>query len=607
MLGAPCASWREAVTWHDCGSSQVGRGELLWDRWTGHAIEQPEREAIVHWRAGEPPFRWTWDALLRAARLAADHLAASGVRKGDVCALIIRHHRNFYPVYLGISAIGAIPAVLAYPNPRLHPEKFTQGLVGMAERSGLEWLLTERELESVLYPLVKRSTSSIRGLLFPLEMPCGTDADSCPVQEIALGAGVGDASDSCLLQHSSGTTGLQKAVVLTHQAVLDHVHCYGKAILLTKEDKIVSWLPLYHDMGMIAAFHLALAYGIPTVQIDPFEWVVAPQLLFQVISQEQGTLTWLPNFAYNFLTARVREDELEGVSLDTVRMFINCSEAVRAESHENFFKRFHAYGVKREALAACYAMAETTFAATQTESGMEARTLCADRDALGRGLVVVGDASTSRRLCVSSGKPISACVLRVVDEQGQDVALGHVGELAIWSRSMFDGYRNNLEDTKKVLRDGWYYSGDLGFEWEGEYYVIGRKKDIIIVAGKNIYPEDIEDAVGQVPGVIPGRVIAFGADDPEEGTERICVIAESEIAHLMELNALRGAIVRAGMAIDVTISQVFIAPPRWLIKSSSGKPSRGANKKRVLSGELSAPGWGKHDFGTAEAHASERA
>jgi acyl-CoA synthetase (AMP-forming)/AMP-acid ligase II len=364
--------------------------------------------------------------------------------------------------------------------------------------------------------------------------------------------------------------------------VLEHVRRYGEAIRAVPEDRIVSWLPLYHDMGLIAAFYLPLTLGIPVVQIDPFEWVSAPVLLLEAISREKGTLSWLPNFAYNLMADRVHDEDLSGLRLDSVRMLINCSEPVRAESHEKFLRKFGSCGIRRETLAACYAMAETTFAATQTAPGKEATTVFADRDAIAKGRLRVIGSGGNPRVCVSSGAPIPGCDLHIVDETGNVLPEGEVGEIAIRSVSLFDGYRNNPEKTAEVLRDGRYFSGDYGFAYRGEYYVIGRKKDILIVAGNNVYPEDIEDCVGQVPGVIPGRVISFGLEDDLAGTEQVCVIAETALEAETEKKRLRLAVREAGMGIDVTIARVFLVPPRWLIKSSAGKPSRSANKVRAL-------------------------
>ena len=550
---------------------------ILWDCWIENALRAPGKDAVIHWVAGEEPYRWTRGELVAAAIRVAERLCAAGVRKDDVCAIIIRHHREFYPLYLGVSALGALPAVLAYPNPRLHPDKFRDGLMGMARRSGLDWILTEADLTPQVAPLALMEGSTVRGILTPMEWEATDGGGTGHFEHPAV-----DPEEPCLLQHSSGTTGLQKAVILSHRAILEHVRFYSDSIGLCQEDKIASWLPLYHDMGLIAAFYVPLTAGVPIVQIDPFEWVKAPVLLLEALSREKATLSWLPNFAYNILADRVHEEDLEGLSLDTVRMLINCSEPVRAESHEKFFRRFSRYGLKKEALGACYAMAETTFAVTQTSPGVVARELSVDREELSRGVVQVTEDASRARVCVSSGALISGCEARIVGESGEDIPEDRVGEIAIRSVSLFNGYRNNPEKTAEVLRDGWFFSGDYGFLHGGEYFVIGRKKDIIIVAGKNFYPEDIEDSVGQVPGVIPGRVVAFGEEDSDLGTEQIFVIAETEIEGEKKKKSLRASIVEAGMLMDVTISRVYLAPLRWLIKSSAGKPSRSANRDRAI-------------------------
>lgn len=558
----------------------AGGDGLLWQRWQEHARRSPEAEALVVWVAGEEPHRWRWGALVKAARAFAAALAVRGVKAGQVCALMFRHHRQFFPLYMGVEALGAIPAVLAYPNPRLHPDKFRQGLEGMSQRSGLDWLLTDQTLEAMVRPLATRAGSTIREILFPLAWDL--EAESCTADDFDPAAYGVTADAPCLLQHSSGTTGLQKAVALSHRAVLEHVRRYAEAIELRADDKVVSWLPLYHDMGLIAAFHLALAAGVPTVQIDPFEWVLAPVLMLEAISRERATVSWLPNFAYNFMAENIHDEDLEGIRLDSLRLLVNCSEPVRAESHEKFAQRFVALGHRRETLSASYAMAETTFAVTQSRPGVETRRLPAAREELACGRFRPAIDGEAVRMCVSSGTPLRGCELRIVASDGAEVPDGTVGEIVIRSVSLFDGYRNYPEKTAEVLVDGWYRSGDLGFCWEGEYYVIGRKKDIIIVAGKNLYPEDIEDAVSRVPGILPGRVVAFGVEDPRAGTEQIWVVAESECSEAADLRRLRQAVVEAGMQIDVTIARVHLVPPRWLIKSSAGKPSRSANRQRVL-------------------------
>ena len=549
----------------------------LWMQWSRQAEQDPAMDAIIHWVDDKPGFRWRRDELLLEATRVAAWLKGQGVKAGDVCALIIRHDPRFYPLYLGVVRLAAIPAVLAYPNARIHPDKYVDGLVGMSRRSGLDWVLTEKDLKPVVGSLVSRPDSSVKGILLPLE-------EEWPVQpEDLLDPLDVDPESPCLLQHSSGTTGLQKGVVLSHAAVLGHVQSYAESLNLQASDRVVSWLPLYHDMGMIAAFHLSLAAGIPLVQMDPFQWVSAPGLLFEAISREGGTLVWLPNFAYNILADRVHDDDLKSVRLDGVRLFVNCSEPVRCESHQRFLERFAGAGVRPTMLGACYAMAETTFAATQTVPGSQAQVIHVDRDELARGrAVLLNPSAVSAKGYVSSGRPIRGCELSVMSEDGTDLGPGQVGELVIRSEWMFDGYRNNPEDTQRSLRDNRYFTGDYGFNLDDEWFVIGRKKDIIIVAGKNLYPEDIEHALVGLKGVIPGRVVAFGIENGKSGTEEVAVVAESEVVDQKDRKALERDIVRACMAVDVTLSKVFLVPPRWLIKSSAGKPSRKANKQRVL-------------------------
>jgi fatty-acyl-CoA synthase len=556
--------------------------QTVWSRWYRNALTRPDQEAIVHWAAGEEPYRWTFSGLMTAAEAYAGHLLASGVREGEVCAILLRHNRDLYPLYLAISFIGAIPSILAYPNARLHPDKFRQGIEGMSQRSGLDWILTERDLQTTIGSVLEHEECTVKGMYFPLEW---SKSDPLPkdtltrIESIQRSTAPGA---PFLLQHSSGTTGLQKPVLLSHRAVIEHVKLYSAAIELSEMDKVVSWLPLYHDMGLIAAFHLPLIAGISTIQIDPFEWVQIPSLLLEVIGRERGTISWLPNFAYNMMADKITEDELAGLDLQSWRLIINCSEPIRYESHRRFQDRFRAYGLKGAALSTCYAMAETTFAVTQTPPGREPGVLAVDRTQLSKGQVCPPGQDRPVRICVSSGAPIADCKVRIVDDGRNEVLDGMVGEIAVSSVSLFDCYRNYPEKTSEVLKDGWYYTGDYGFMKDDECYVIGRKKDMIIVAGNNIYPEDVEDSVGKVEGVIAGRVVAFAQEDADLGSETVSVIAETHIQDEARQKVLRMAIIRAGMSIDVSVTTVYLVPPRWLVKSSAGKPSRKANKEKIL-------------------------
>ncbi len=557
----------------------------LWTRWEEIATKNPDREAIVHWVAGEEPIRWTYKSLIDTAKKFSVQIKKNGIKPGDVCAVIIRHNPLFYPLYLGISRTGALPAVLAYPNPRLHPDKFRHGLEGMSHRSGLDYILTEKALEPVIKPLVESEGSTIKSMIFPLEWDISEPMDEKINAEIDVINKSIPSSAPVLLQHSSGTTGLQKPVVLSHQAILNHVDCLGGAIQIREGDKIASWLPLYHDFGLIFAFQIALASGITLIQLDPFEWVLAPIIHLEAITKEKATLSGLPNFAYNVYSEKIHDDELSEIDLSSVRMFINAAEPVRHDSHERFFNKYNKYGFKESALGAMYGMAEATLGVVLTTPGKPPKELVVDRNELSRGFMKFADENSVKRVCVSSGRLIKGCDAKIVDENRKEIADGLVGEIAVTSISLFDGYRNYPEKTAEVVENNWYYSGDYGFRWEGEYYVIGRKKDIIIVAGKNIYPEDIEDAMNSVPGIIHGRVIAYGEEDTDMGTEQVAVVAEVNEETDEAKNRIRLDILKAGMSIDINIHKVYLVPPRWLIKSSSGKPSRKTNKERLKEGK----------------------
>ena len=363
---------------------------------------------------------------------------------------------------------------------------------------------------------------------------------------------------------------------------MNHALNLGKAFKYDFKDKAASWLPLYHDFGLIAAFHLSLAYGITLIQIDPFEWVLAPVLLLEVITKEKATLSFSPNFAYNVLAEKIDEEELGAIDISSLRLIVNAAEPIRHESHKKFTERFSKYGFNPLALGCLYGMAEVTLGLTVTEPGKPITEISVDRSELSSGRMKLTEDKSFARICVSSGKPIPGSEARIVDENRNDLPDGIVGEVAVKSISMFDGYRNYPEKTAEVVENGWYFSGDFGFKYNGEYFIIGRKKDIIIVAGKNIYPEDIEDAVNRSDGVIPGRVIAFGEEDSEMGTEFVSVAAETHVETEAEKNSVRLNILKAGMSIDIIIRKVYLVPPRWLIKSSSGKPSRKTNKERLI-------------------------
>lgn len=555
------------------GSRATLPGQTLPALWRAHARTHPSRLAVSHWHEGAITHRYTWGALYDDARRAARWLQQTGVQPGQVCALILPPEPRFFALYMGTMLLGAIPSVLAYPNERLHPDKFRAGLEGMAQRSGLDWLVTEGPL--LEHMAAQLSHTSIRMAALDAAWLATTPLDDHDVFAAS-------AVSTCLVQHSSGTTGLQKGVALSHRAIIDHAVRYGAAIGISDRDSVATWLPLYHDMGMIAAFHVPLAFGIPIVQLDAFAWVVRPGELLQAVAAERATLVWLPNFAFNLLADRVRVRDLPPDACASLRLITSCSEPVRQSSIERLIATFGPYGLRATAIGASFAMAETTFAVTQTRLSMPPTVERVSRAAIGTGVARIAEGDEPARECVSSGVPIDGCAVRIVGADGEPLADGAVGGIEVRSVSLFNGYSHNPEATARVFRDGWFVTGDIGYVRGAELFVIGREKDLIIVAGKNIYPEDVEDAVGAVEGVTKGRVVAFEVDDEQRGTGQIGVVVETDETEPATLLALRSRVARVGTDFDVPINHIFFARPRWLIKSSAGKLSRRDNGVRAL-------------------------
>jgi len=390
--------------------------------------------------------------------------------------------------------------------------------------------------------------------------------------------------DIVLLQHSSGTTGLQKGVALSHQAVLNHMDAYTKALRLNADDVIVSWLPLYHDMGLIACFLMPVLMGVPLVLMSPFDWVRAPYRLFQSVSRYKGTLSWLPNFAYNFCAQKVRDRDMEGLDLSSWRIITNCSEPVRWESHQSFYQRFQAYGLRQNVLQCSYAMAENVFGVTQTPSDSTPLTDELDREAYISERLArppVADRPSLRML--SSGKPLPNVQIRILDEKGHDLPDRVIGEIALHSNCMLTGYYNRPDVTEKAFKDGWYLTGDYGYTLAGDVFVAGRKKDMIIVGGKNVYPQDLEMLSYEVPGIHAGRAVAFGIFDEKSGTEEVVIVAEVDTEDADErqkiADTLRQHITRNSA---IALRYAHIVGKKWILKTSSGKTARSANREKFL-------------------------
>jgi acyl-CoA synthetase (AMP-forming)/AMP-acid ligase II len=515
---------------------------------------------------------------MRGSASFARTLERKGIEPGEVVVLILQHSEELVYSFWGSILHGAIPSIMPFLTEKLAPERYRADLASLISVTKPSAIVTYPEFENDVRSALTKG-DSVRTVILTNQVEPQSEIDFDSLQGFSR-----DENDIVLLQHSSGTTGLQKGVALSHRPVFNQLDAYSKALSLDERDVIVSWLPLYHDMGLIAGFLMPVLSGIHLVLMSPFDWVRAPYRLMQSVSKYRGTLSWLPNFAYNFCAQKIRDRHMEGVDLSSWRAVINCSEPVRYESHRAFYDFLKKYGLQWEALQTSYAMAENVFGVTQSPLDGEPAVVELDRESFLSERMVKGTIEGHPSIkMMSSGRPLENVKIKICDENGNELPDGVIGEIALQSDCMLTGYFNRPDITEKAFRDGWYLTGDYGFTSNGELFVSGRKKDMIIVGGKNVYPQDLEALSYEVPGVHAGRSVAFGLFDETEGTEEVVLIAEVDSEDAAEQQKIADALrlyVTKNSA--VALRHVKVVGPKWIVKTSSGKTARSANKEKFL-------------------------
>jgi fatty-acyl-CoA synthase len=418
-------------------------------RLKSHYTQTPHLNIINLQRAGHPYISITYHKLLAGASGFTHALEHEGIQPGEVVVLILQHSEELIYSFFGAILQGAIPAIMPFLTEKLSPDRYRADLGSLISVTRPSAVVTYEEFEGDVRSALQND-NPVHAILLAGKIK--------PDVEIKFESMAGfqcKSEELVLLQHSSGTTGLQKGVALSHQAVFNQLEAYIQAIELNKKDVIVSWLPLYHDMGLIAGFLMPILTGIPLVLMSPFDWVRAPVRLLQAGSRFHGTLAWLPNFAFNFCAQKIRDRDLEGIDLSNWRAIINCSEPVRWESHQEFYERFKSHGLRMEALQTSYAMAENVFGVTQSDLRNQPKVEQIDRKAFMVDRVARQAAPGKPTMkMMSSGRTLANTRLRVLDENGKEVPERTIGEMAIQSNCILSGYYNRPDVTGKAFING---------------------------------------------------------------------------------------------------------------------------------------------------------
>ena len=545
-------------------------------------LERHANDVLLHIVVtdGNPVALTGGDILRESQRLAQ----LSSASAGQVVLLLLPHSVELFLLHIGLILTGRVPAILPWPTSRVDPEKYQRNLLHQFRNLPAEELITipklAANLDSALpYRAVGCAMEGIERWEQAFSIPLALSEEGCAKPS---GVQFQDSGEALFLQFSGGTTGSQKAVAITSSILIRQLERLREALLFSSADVVVSWLPLYHDMGLIGYLWLPLWNAASSVQFAASDWLLNPGLLFEFIERYGATFCWLPNFAFSYLAGQ-RERMAGPYSLAHVRGYIDCSEPVRLHTLRAFVETFADWGVSMQQIQASYAMAENVFAVTQTKPGRQPsvisrRELVGAEDSPPRAFEFMDD------VYVSSGEPLGGMQVRVVNPQGMVCSEREGGEIQLSTESLFAGYWGPQGfTTNSFTPDGWYATGDFGFMADEELYVIGRLKDIVIVGGQNVFPEDVEVLVNQVAGIYPGRVVVFGIVNAHD-TESLIVVAELK----GDYDRVRAASMEKEIAkliltaIGIGPGRVRVVPERWIVKSTAGKISRRETRERYL-------------------------
>ena len=511
-----------------------------------------DRLAMTFLAADLTAEQYSFASLFERVDELASRLGRLGHPHGSTVGILVHSQQAQVLHYLAVLSRGLLPAILTPPNRKLDREYYARTMDAVLDYCRFALVVTD--LPDV------RTTSMV------------VEPDSLRMREGSERQSEFQPMSGAFLQFSSGTTGIKRGVLVSAEAAIAQIETYARAIGLDDEDRILGWLPLYHDMGFMTSVNMALACGVHSLMLQPLDWVADPVMYLRAASTHRATLGWHPNFAFSLMADRARDTELAGLDLSSLRGLVNCSEPVTFTSQERFRRRFSGCGLRDDVFWGCYAMAETTFALTHGNSlddGYLDDVGCCDS----RG------AHDSAPL-ISVGRSLPGVELRITDSINRRCDDRVIGELHVRCPFLFTGYYNNPDATRDAFNGGWYRTGDLGYRAGENYYICARAKDVIIVGGVNVYANDVEEVASRVRGLHPGRVAAFGAFDADAQSERVVVLAETDRHDSGRVSLAVEVRMVLVSAFQITAFDVHLVPTGWLVKSSAGKMARHATREK---------------------------
>jgi fatty-acyl-CoA synthase len=533
---------------------------------------------------GGSEVRRSYADIRRTAFGVAASLLDSGLRRGDLVALVVNDAEQFLTAFFGVSIAGMVPASLYPPSTTSELPAYLELTGGIVRSSGARGVVTTAALK----PWFDDLAASCPALHVVLARE-GLDAGTTGSTGDRISANVG-LDNLAFVQFTSGSTSSPKGVALTHRSLSANIDAISgpHGLNATDGDVAVSWLPLFHDMGLVGIGLGAVYSARRAVIMTPHAFVKRPAEWLRAIAKYRATISFAPNFAYDLCVRRIKDRDLEGLDLSSWRIAGCGAEPIHAPTLDAFAEKFAPVGFRASSFVASYGLAEHVVAATFAPLNRPARVDHVDAADLTDNRVARTSTGNQTMAVVGCGRPFPGHQIRIIGEDGRETPERHVGEIALSGPSVMLGYYKDEALTARTIRDGWLHTGDLGYLADGELFVCGRVKDIIIVNGRKYHPQDLEWAVDQLGGVRRGRVVAFGAAQAG-GPDRVVLVVEPSgtVAAEPLTESIRR---RIGDLCGLCVDDVVLVPSGTIGRTTSGKVQRAATKARFERGELAAAG-----------------